>query len=132
MRQARSMKRSIELLPITSDSGSRWTLPLTARCSRRAGKEHQCGSPILLPLVVCIKTREQRGEAEQSRALYYNGINAIDPCVDLEDASASVARLLNGQQAGPLKHRSASGKKRKLWFQFASFAWVSPLLSFFT
>jgi hypothetical protein len=41
--------------------------------------------------VVCIKTREQSGEAEQSRGLYYNGINAIDPCVALEDANASLA-----------------------------------------
>ncbi len=55
--------------------------------------------PHSAPLVVCIKTRERRGEAEHARALDYNGFNAIDPCLVLEDANALVAWLSERERA---------------------------------
>jgi tetratricopeptide (TPR) repeat protein len=64
--------------------------------------------------VVCIKTREQRGEAEQSRALYYNGINAIDSCVDLEDASASVAPPFERAASRPTEAQVGGWQKEKI------------------
>ena len=82
--------------------------------------------------MVCIRARERRGAADHARALYYNGLNGIDPCLVLEDVNALVA-LPSDPAARRLAEAHVGGlEKRKSWFEFAFFASVSPLPPFFS
>jgi hypothetical protein len=81
--------------------------------------------------MVRIRARERRSAADHARALYYNGLNGIDPCLVLEDVNALVA-LPSDPAARRLAEAHVGGpEKRKSWFEFAFFASVSPLPPFF-